>query len=75
MSHHGQVRPAKEFSTAIAAPTEDFHTPETLEEAAFEALDGGQSPKVGRGRGRSPTQPSQKATLAGEKLYATIDAP
>ena len=42
MSHHGQVRVAKDFSTpAEAAPTEEVLTPEEVDEADFEAQDGG----------------------------------
>ena len=42
MSHHGQVRPAKEFYTpSDAAPTGDVFAPEELNEAVFEAQDGG----------------------------------
>ena len=42
MSHHGQVRPGKEFYTpSDAAPTGDVDAPDELNEAVFYAQDGG----------------------------------
>ena len=42
MSHHGQARIAKDFSTpAEATPTKDVLKPDELDEADFEAQDGG----------------------------------